>query len=634
MDKKDIAKPPIRFRLPRFLRILLYHKKLVLIIFIALAISICAFCVSYKILTDDVSKITFFNEPLTALNRAALKGVVKEGNYAYFAFRETQQKLFSDFYNTHSTTSVIIKIGVPKLSAESLSTILLTPFPFYYGFLYPSDFNNGKFVTKKSIENRSLPKILAGCDLRNFFELLNTKNNSNKFTYFQISFAIAKNTDTNKLPIGFFITTTSDLKITDVAIDIARLGFDKTSDVAFFGVSSNGGDFGSSTLADFTGAPLIFSSSNNAGSLMPCVTLTFQNNGMGLSDGGDWKRSFPFLIAGNTYAIYKAQDDNLNDVSIKVQTQLLKQPFSRYETKSKTVIMKKIIMAENDEKLLTSPGISPLKTDVGLITTGNMTNWRNKDYELFEWDRFKNVLIFDTRNYKVQSDFFRRMAFYCEKKGYRGKVLTDRELGDMHGYNAHDYSSKSIANFFNAVDKRGVKITDKEIILRDIALNNGLIEKSDTGYKEGLGAVISISQQSPLWLRRSLSNHELWHGLYFTDEDFRKKCSDIYESLGDKSHDFITGYWASQETLGYDQSDEDLLRNELMAYIMQQSKSNVAPYFVHLANRGSVMAAIPKLCEWVRDSNGAVFIDISKKFDDYVRARWHLNCGRAGMVYQ
>ena len=49
------------------------------------------------------------------------------------------------------------------------------------------------------------------------------------------------------------------------------------------------------------------------------------------------------------------------------------------------------------------------------------------------------MLIFDTASYAVQARFFRRLAFYVEKQGYRGRLLTDAELGSRRGYNAHDY---------------------------------------------------------------------------------------------------------------------------------------------------------------------------------------------------
>lgn len=644
MDEKDIKQQPKR--LPKIIRVLLYYKKTILFTVIGLSIATIAFCVSYKIITDDISKINLFDEPLIAYSRDALSGKVKSGDYAFFGFRETQLNFLEDFYQNNETTAVAITIAVPKLDSKKANDVLKTPQPFYYGFLHKSDYKDERLETKRAIKEKSLQKILSGTDLRAFIAvtngdernstLLDDAGRDGRFLYFDISFALERGLDRDGLPRGFFVNTAFGIKVTNIRLEKARLGLDLTGKTPFFGVAPNGGSFGSPVAVDFTGGVLVYPTTNSEKKLMPKVIIAYQNNNKGESDGGDWRRAFPFNIAGYTYSVYKAAEGDPSLVEITVQSSLLKMPFSKYESKSKTVNIKKIIMCENDKSAL-SPNecvLSPLPTDVGLITTASMEKWRSKDYELFEWDRFHNVLIFDTRNYHVQRDFFRRMAFFCEKKGYRGKILTDEQLGAMHGYNAHDYSARSIAKFFTAVDKKKIKITEKENLLRDIALHNGLIEKTENGYKELTGAVISISQESPLWLRRNLANHELWHGLYFTDEDFQKKCAEIYDDINDKSRAFVTGYWASQDTLGYDQNDDDLLRNELMAYIMQQSKSNVAPYFVHLANRGSVMAAIPRLCEWVRENDGAAFTDIAKTFDEYARSKWHLNCGRAGMIYQ
>jgi hypothetical protein len=224
------------------------------------------------------------------------------------------------------------------------------------------------------------------------------------------------------------------------------------------------------------------------------------------------------------------------------------------------------------------------------------------------------------------------LAFFVEKAGYRGRILSDEELGDMHGYNAHDYSAKSLAEFFTKTKQVNVKLTEKEHLLEEILVHNGVIVPDGNGYKEGRGAVISISQESQEWLRYSFIAHESWHGIFFLDEDFRNTTAAIYYTIDQKSLDFIVGFWNSQPNLNYDSSDLYLMHNEFMAYIMQQPLSRVASYFVHLSNRGSVFTAMPELSEYIRNSKGITFEDAAKVFDSYAFDRWGLACGRVSLI--
>ena len=74
-------------------------------------------------------------------------------------------------------------------------------------------------------------------------------------------------------------------------------------------------------------------------------------------------------------------------------------------------------------------------------------HWRQPDYELFSWTRFPGILIMDTASYAVQSRFFKRLAFYVEKRGYRGRLIPEEEFAGLHGFNAHDYRAEDLARF-------------------------------------------------------------------------------------------------------------------------------------------------------------------------------------------
>ncbi|MCL2176209.1 MAG: hypothetical protein FWB73_09215, partial [Treponema sp.] len=59
----------------------------------------------------------------------------------------------------------------------------------------------------------------------------------------------------------------------------------------------------------------------------------------------------------------------------------------------------------------------PIRADTGHILWMPLANWRNKDWDIYRWDRFPSILIVDTMNYGVQDKLFKRLAFFTEKAG-------------------------------------------------------------------------------------------------------------------------------------------------------------------------------------------------------------------------
>ena len=68
---------------------------------------------------------------------------------------------------------------------------------------------------------------------------------------------------------------------------------------------------------------------------------------------------------------------------------------------------------------------SPIPADPADILSYRVESWRNSRYEVFSWDAFPEILIFDTANYAVQDRLFKRLAFFVEKTGFRGRLSTD-----------------------------------------------------------------------------------------------------------------------------------------------------------------------------------------------------------------
>lgn len=557
-------------------------------------------------------------QSMKAFNREAASSRIVKPGYAYYGFTPDEQQLFNEYYNRSGSVCVSVRIGVKNVSSKKYERVLSSEKIFYFGFLGKNDFSEkGKFVPHSK-------RILSGCDLRSFIK------NQKGISYFDNGFAIEKNLKEDELPAGFVVYSEYPVKIIDFLVTEAKVGYDLTAEIPFFGVSSNGGSFaGNLSSIDFSGCSNVFPVENTRYSVMPVLELGFAET----SDCGTYdKQLMVKLNAGGDKLTIRRNKDVGQCV---IQTSTMTMPFSSYEFSENGSLISKIIMRPNSRILLpedVSKVTVPLKTDPGLILTSKSSCWRTKDYEVYEWDRFPGILFFDTSDYKVQSDFFRRLAFFAEKTGFRGRILTDEELGDMHGYNAHDYSAETLAKFFSKAEKSGAKLTEKELILKDILLKNGLIIPDNYAYKGGSGAVISISRESPAYLRQSFIAHEAWHGIFFTNEDFRNTVAAVYYTVDSDTLTFMKGFWASQPGLGYDPSDEYLMNNEFMAYLMQQPLEGVASYFVHCANRGSVINFQPDLCAWVRSTGGITFEDACNVLNTYVFDRWGLASGRVSLI--
>jgi hypothetical protein len=552
------------------------------------------------------------SEKLRALNGNARSSSPKAG-YAYYKFTKSQKNTFLSYFSEYGDAAVVISIHVkPGKVYDSLAA--QGEIPFMYGFLFARDFKkNG------SLYGEINKRPLVSADLRGMKD-------------FALSLSVQKDElkKDNTLPDGFFIYTAVPVSITGVAVRGAAVGWDTSGSVPFYGFAPTGGKVQSRSLSvDFSGCSMVFPSQNTPSSVMPDIYLSFRST----EDFGtpDKSASFPINAGGEKYTLFRAKNIN----SYQIHTSALRNPFARIETDDSSHEVQSVMMVRGESGSITPAGgrvLVPFKTDPGFIIDWPAQHWRTADYELFEWDRFPGVLFFDTRTYDVQNDFFRRLAFYAEKTGYRGSLVSDEVLKNKHAYNAHDYSAETLASFFTKAAAENFKLNEKEYLLRDILLANKVIEKDAGGYKAGKGAVVSVSQDSSLWLRRRFIAHEGWHGIFFTDEKFRNAVAAVFYTMDQTSLDFLMKYWHTQSDLDYDTNDTYLVHNEFMAYLMQQPLPEVADYFVHLANRGSVMKGIPELAAYVRRNNGMQFEDAARVLNEYAFANWGLSCGRVSLV--
>jgi hypothetical protein len=282
------------------------------------------------------------------------------------------------------------------------------------------------------------------------------------------------------------------------------------------------------------------------------------------------------------------------------------------------------------------PG-EPIPADLGLILDYPRTAWRDSRYELFRWDDFPSVLVFDFADYAVQDRFLKRLAFFVEKAEFRGRLAPDREIASLHGWNAHDYRSQDLAAFFQAARNAAFPLLPEERELEQTLLQTGILRTGENGsVATGEGAIISISRESPGYLRTQLLTHESFHGLFFIDQDFRDFSRRRWENLSPQAARFVRALFGS---MAYDTRDTNLMINELMAYCLQQSVSQAPRYFGEV--QAGRLATLPLRRDALPPRNeatgtwpeiAAAFRAEAAAFSAYVERRWGLAAGRARRV--
>ena len=288
---------------------------------------------------------------------------------------------------------------------------------------------------------------------------------------------------------------------------------------------------------------------------------------------------------------------------------------------------------------------SPIRADPGLVLFWPLNQWRDARYEVFKWDNFPSLLIFDFRDYAVQDRMLKRLAFFVEKAGFKGRLAPDREIASLHGWNAHDYKASDLARFFQLAQEQNFPLLNEERELMQILINDGIIRMSPNGViQAGEGGIISISRESPGYLRSRFMAHEGFHGLYFIDEDFRNFCRSRWQQLGAEAKRFLMSYFQYYQLGIGDGSgsypDGDyILYNEFMAYILQLPVSQVGSYFgftlpSRIENNPRRQSDLP--AKDTRTNSwpllASAFTREAEALSAYVEKRWGLAGGRVHLV--
>ncbi|WP_191017254.1 hypothetical protein [Treponema zioleckii] len=529
-----------------------------------------------------------------------------------FTFSIEQQQLLKRFYNQNGDAALQLTLHGTKFSSKKIQngTVL------EIGFLYAGDYGD-----KGDFKNIA-PRPLVSADLKDFAT-----------SSFSVIFCMERHRSiSDELPVGFFVRSASKFVVESTAVVRATVGFDFRSQIPVFAFAPNGGLISPTVSAtDLSGASMAFSSVSSYQSVMPELAVTFKENSS--------KDIVRLSIGGERFSLWHSGE---NDTSYEAVIPLAaaKNPFSPVEISENAASVSSILLRASDSSILTSyVGIShnptkPIRVDPGLIFNWSQNNWRGTDYELFEWNRFENILIFDTANYEIQNEFFSRLAFFVEKHGYCGKLMDDEFLKTAHGYNAHDYRAESLANFFETARVRHFPLNERELLLKEILCENGVLKIGDGGeVLAGDGGVISISKESTVEQRRMFIAHEGWHGIFFVDADFRNTVASLYYTVDSSYLDFLMNIFLYLPNLRYETKDDYLMKNEFMAYMLQQPVAACSDYYMERASWRLSGPKMGELSDYVLSKKAEGFVSAATLLDQYVNDRWGLNAGRVWLIF-
>lgn len=552
--------------------------------------------------------------PLDALNANARSARIGEGAkspYMFFAF--TAGAGSNGKQAAFARKGCALELELIVHAAEALSRNGEDGEPCFIAFLYADDFSSSRSL-KKNLTSRSGVKAFI-----------------KKNVHFKVSLGFEGGgtfPDPESVK-GFMIYSAVPVELKSAAVTNAYCGWAKDGTMRRFGFSANGGTVDSALLNEgkiseqtlFSQVPVLLQDGARAVRIMLRMQSETGSSAPAAASASSMS-DVRIACASDTLRIRRSPA--IRSVSIDERS-----------LSSACDSVKIISGADSVEGVLLEQRVSdvftPITADPGLITAWPQKRWRNKNFEFFSWEQFPSVLIFDFADYNVQNAFLKRLAFFVEKKGFIGKLLTDAQMASSHGFNAHDYRAESLAAFFDKAEKKHFALNESELLLRDILFANGVIARSASGITAGRGAVVSISRESPRFLRERLLVHEGLHGVYFTEESFRREVDEVFYATDPVSLRFLKRYFEVNPSLNYNTDDSYLFKNEFMAYTLQQSVGEVKNYYIDRLAR-IINSAEPELCAYIRDTEAAAFTQAAEKMSAFLAENWGINGGRISLI--
>jgi len=192
---------------------------------------------------------------------------------------------------------------------------------------------------------------------------------------------------------------------------------------------------------------------------------------------------------------------------------------------------------------------------------------------LFRWAANPLVFVLDFPDLATQGAAMNRAAAFIEKaRTPRDRVLDDAALAAAIAadrntpsdyYFGHNYRASDLARMFAAADRQGIALNPQEEWLR---AQLALVQRLDPGRDAAILTIPGVGPEVTPALRSAILRHELAHGQFFTLPMFAAHVMRVWtEGLTEEERAAIRAFLGRE---GYDTTQEEMMANEAMAYLL------------------------------------------------------------------
>lgn len=210
----------------------------------------------------------------------------------------------------------------------------------------------------------------------------------------------------------------------------------------------------------------------------------------------------------------------------------------------------------------------------------------------WNWGRFATdgrVIVVQFPSLRAQSATLNRIVAFIEMAGApRNRVMNDLELeaflrksgrDPVTNVYGHNYRLTDLEQFFLQSTEQGLVLDDAELRLKDELTSLGLLSAEGTVDFPGggdVGFVSYVRQQDddpntsadetlPDALGLTILTHELSHGIFYADPEYRTYCLTFWDSLDANIQDKFREFF---DRGLYDTENSEIVVNEFQAYLM------------------------------------------------------------------